>query len=91
MLQCGQPCNEVDAIGQQRWAGLKKNAEKWTGLDKHGNLFTTTNWETDRTRHYCHKKCSAHLGDSMRLASAKKRTQKEAEQALEGNVHRSVC
>ena len=85
MLQCGEMCNEVDAITQLRWTGLEKNAEKWVGLHKHGDLFTTTNWETDRVRHFCHKKCSAHLGDSRRLAQAKKRTQMEVEQAQEGN------
>ena len=85
MLHCSKLCNEVDAITQLRWAGLKTNAEKLIGLHKHGDLFTTPNLETDRVRHYCHKQCSGHLGDKRRLEQAKKRTQMEAEQAQEGN------
>ena len=76
LLKCGVCCTQSDQIGAIKWNNLKENSRKWVGLDTYGDVYTHTNWDSDREKSFCHKLCRVKIADSKRLELAKKRYNK---------------
>ncbi len=57
VMKCGNPCNVTDTISQVRWESLKSKSEKWSGLDKFGDVYSSTSWDTGPSGNYMHNSC----------------------------------
>lgn len=75
---CEEDCEETDAIkSNQAWATIKENAQKWVGLDRYGNIYTSIAWNAGWKGHYAHRSCKTYLGTSKTLNQAISRKSKE--------------
>ena len=45
MVKYGMACNPTDTITQGKWNSLQSKSEAWTGLDKFGDVYDTTEWK----------------------------------------------
>ena len=82
ILKCGEPCHEVDSIASitdDKWTNIQFKAEKWLGLDRFGDVFTTTLWCEKQKGCFMHNTCYLSLSSSKKLEAAQRRFQKAKE------------
>lgn len=97
VLQCGKPCKSFDSINQGKWESLQSKAKNWSGLDKFGNVYTTTSWQDGQWGHYMHQSCYISMSSSDKLEKARQRKNKESAQcssqtsSSEMQAHKSMC
>ena len=56
-LLCKNKCNTTDVISQLKLNNLRIKVQKWSGLDKFGNIYDSINWTDDPVNHYMHNSC----------------------------------
>ena len=91
ILKCGNPCTKSDTIGEQKWETLKNHSKKWIGLEPYSDIYNTTNWDTDRKSHYCHRTCLAKIAETKRLERKKLQYKKREEEELLKASGMSTC
>ena len=79
ILNCANSCTLSDKIEEQKWSSIKVKSQKWIGLGMYGNVYTTTNWDTDRTKYYLHDDCYLTISSNDHFQRAKKRLSMETE------------
>ena len=79
VLKCGKPCTLADTITESRWIGLKSKTQKWSGLDKYGDVYCSTLWNNGPENFYVHDGCVLTLSSSRKLEQAKKRKERTTE------------
>ena len=79
--KCGKPCKPTDTINEGKWDSLQLKAQNWSGLDKFGDVYTTTLWEDGPTNHYMHSSCCISISSSAVLKQARRRKDSESKNA----------
>ena len=81
VLKCGKPCEATDTINQGKWESLQLKSPKWSGLDKFGDVYTTTSWEDGPNNHYMHSSCYISISSSAVLQKYRLRKDNESKNA----------
>ena len=81
VLKCGNPCKSTETISDSKWESLQSKSQKWSGLDKFGDLYSTISWEDGPRCYYMHQKCYITISSSEKLAKAEQRKKKQSDNA----------
>ena len=74
---CGQSCLTTDKITVGKWQKIKEKCRDWSGLDKFGDVFNTTQWEIGPENQHAHSSCYITLCSSVKLEQARYRLKKK--------------
>ena len=91
LLKCGKPCRPSDSITERKWDSLKAKTEKWSGLDKYGDVFDTTPWQDGPQNYYVHDSCYITISSSVRLEKAKRLKEKSTTSQICGSETKHLC
>ena len=71
---CESPCWEKQKeLNAEQWKTFQLTAQKWSGLDKFGEVFEKTDWHSGPGGKVWHKKCKLHIAGERKLQQALKR------------------
>lgn len=73
VLKCGKSCKSTDTIGEGKWVNLEAKAKKWSGLDKFGDVYSTTSWKDGPKEYYMHQACYISISSQEKLERAQQR------------------
>ena len=76
---CKKSCKSSETVSQLKWNGLKAKTEKWSELDKFGDVYETTAWTDDPKNYLMHNSCYISISSDRVLAKASNR-RKHAQQ-----------
>ena len=79
-----------ESIGEQKWEALKTKSEKWDGLDKYGNLWRSTDWNSGPSNKHLHNSCYTSLS-SARLSIERKKCRTQLSKADHLHMKVSSC
>ena len=87
-LLCKNECELTDNLTQLVWDNLKKNVQKWAGLDKFGDVYEQVPWANGPAGFYVHHKCKLYVSAQKTLSQALNRKRK-AEQVEDQSTPQS--
>ena len=79
ILRCGDACTDGDSIDRytiEKWRGIEQKALDWKGLDKFGDVYENTDWESGPVGKFMHDQCRLIMFTKRRLAQAQVRKRK---------------
>lgn len=88
---CDDECETSDELkNRTSWANLKLHAEKWSGLDRYGDVYDRVSWENGPEGCFAHKRCKTYITIERTLLQAKKRQELAARTNHESAAHIST-
>ena len=81
VLKCGKLCTHSDTITENQWESLQLKTQKWSGLDKFGDVYNNISWKDGPKSYYMHKTCYISISSADKLAKAQQRNNKQSDVA----------
>ena len=94
ILKCGEACSDGDSrdgCSIESWKRLEEKALLWKGLDKFGDVYDDTDWESGSVGKFIHKQCRLIMFTPKRLDQAQTRKRKHDESPQSTSVLEEAC
>lgn len=79
VLKCGKTCKSSDIISQGKWQSLESKSKRWSGLDRYGDIYSTTSWQDGPANYYMHQGCYISISSSDKVEKSRRRKRKESD------------